>query len=195
LADQRAERLAVDELHGVEVDAALAAHEVDRHDVGVVQARRRLRLVLEAAQLPRVHGGGEGQHLQGHPPPQGHLLRLEHHPHAAPAHFTDYLEIAKPSRLIGGQIGRAAADRLRQSHQLQRRQHLPQQLRRLRMAGGVFLDVRTLAVLQSLQELVGHAGDQRLQRYALMQRCLAHGGYSSRPCSPRTVCSRINARP
>ena len=50
--DHFRQRLAVDELHGVEVDAALAADGVDRHDVGVVQlAGGRLR--SEARQLPR----------------------------------------------------------------------------------------------------------------------------------------------
>ena len=48
LADQGDQGLSVDELHGVEVDAPLAADKVDGHDVRVVQAGRRLRLVLEA---------------------------------------------------------------------------------------------------------------------------------------------------
>jgi len=50
------------------VGAALATDPEHGDDVGVVQVRRRLRLVLEALQLPRVEGRREGQHLQGHPP-------------------------------------------------------------------------------------------------------------------------------
>jgi hypothetical protein len=67
LADEVGQRLAVDQLHGVEVDAALAADRVDRHDVGVVQARRRAGLVVEALQLARVHRRRQGQDLQRHP--------------------------------------------------------------------------------------------------------------------------------
>ena len=81
------ERLTVDELHGVVVHAAFAADGVDGHDVRVVQARRRLRLVVEALQLPRVHRRRERQHLQRHPPAQRHLLRLVDDAHAAPAHL------------------------------------------------------------------------------------------------------------
>ena len=48
LLQEGGEAPAVDELHGVEVDAALAADIVNRHDVLVMQLRRRPRLVLEA---------------------------------------------------------------------------------------------------------------------------------------------------
>ena len=50
LGDDGGQGLALDELHGVVVDAALAADGVDRHDVGVVQAGRGPRLVVEALQ-------------------------------------------------------------------------------------------------------------------------------------------------
>src|SRR5262245_42844091 len=56
---------------GVVVDAALLAHTVDGDDVAVAQPGRRLGLVVEALQPPRVERGRERQHLQGHPPPQG----------------------------------------------------------------------------------------------------------------------------
>ena len=45
LADHFRQRPALDELHGVVVDAPLAADGVDRHDVRVVQAGRRQGLV------------------------------------------------------------------------------------------------------------------------------------------------------
>ena len=50
--DDRGERLPLDVLHGVVVDAALAADAEDGHDVRVVQAGGGLRFVLEALQLP-----------------------------------------------------------------------------------------------------------------------------------------------
>jgi hypothetical protein len=57
--DNGGQRLAVDELHGVVVRAALAAHGVDRYDVRVVQSRRRLRLIAEALELFGVERHGE----------------------------------------------------------------------------------------------------------------------------------------
>ncbi len=65
LLDEGGPRQAVDELHGVEVHAPLAAHGVYRHDVGVVQMGRGHRFVLEALELLGVQRRGEGKDLQG----------------------------------------------------------------------------------------------------------------------------------
>src|SRR6184192_1742614 len=46
-----------DELHDVVVHALLLADTEDWHDVGVMEACRRARLALEAAQLPHVEQG------------------------------------------------------------------------------------------------------------------------------------------
>ncbi len=54
LLDQVGEVLPFDELHRIVMNAALAAHAVDRDDIGVVQLGRRLRLVLETLQLSGV---------------------------------------------------------------------------------------------------------------------------------------------
>ena len=62
--DDRGERLPLDVLHGVVVDAALAADAEDGHDVRVVQAGGGLRFVLEALQLPGIERGGKRQHLE-----------------------------------------------------------------------------------------------------------------------------------
>jgi hypothetical protein len=97
LVDDGGEGAAVDELHGVVVDAAIAADAVDRHDVAVLQVRR-LGLVLEALQLPGVQGRGERQHLQGHAPLQRELHRLVNHPHAAPADLAENAVIAQLTR-------------------------------------------------------------------------------------------------
>jgi hypothetical protein len=67
------------------VDAALAADVVERHDVGVVQAGRSLRFVLEALQLPGIECRGERQHFQRHPPAERNLLGFVHHSHAPAA--------------------------------------------------------------------------------------------------------------
>jgi hypothetical protein len=75
---------ALDELHDAVVQAVLLADAEDRHDVGVVQLRRRPRLTLEAAQLPRVEQSVGRQHLDGHVPAEGALLRLVDDAHAAP---------------------------------------------------------------------------------------------------------------
>ena len=94
--DPIGEGRAVDELHGVVVDAALAADRVDRDDVGVVQMRGRLGLDAEPGDLPRVDGGGEREDLQGHPTAQRVLLGLVDDAHAAAAELADDAEVAEP---------------------------------------------------------------------------------------------------
>jgi hypothetical protein len=91
--DELGEGLAVDELHGIIVDAVVAAHRVDRHDVRVVQRSRRLRLILEALELLGVERGGEREDLQRHPPAQRQLLGLIDDAHAAPAHLAEQAKV------------------------------------------------------------------------------------------------------
>ena len=112
-ADQVGEVLALDELHGVVVDAALAADGVDRHDVRVVQLRRRLGLVLEALQLPGVQRRRERQHLEGDAPAQRQLHRLVDDAHAAAADLADDAEIAERLRRAGASV--AGVDGARRS--------------------------------------------------------------------------------
>ena len=109
--DHLRQRLALDELHRVVVHAAFAADAVDRDDVRVVQARRRLGFVLEALQLPRVHRRGEGQHLERDAAVQRNLLGLVDDAHAAAADFADQAEVAE--RAVEGvavAVGRARDD-------------------------------------------------------------------------------------
>src|SRR5262245_8398675 len=75
--------------------AALATDGKYRHNVRVVQLRRRVGLVLEALQLSWVHRRREGQYLQRHAPAEGKLLRFVDHSHPAPANFADDPEVTQ----------------------------------------------------------------------------------------------------
>jgi hypothetical protein len=77
----------------------LAADREDRHNVGVVQLRRRLGFGLEPVQLVRVQRRGEGQDFQGHPAVERDLLGLVDDPHAAPADRAEEPEIPELGRL------------------------------------------------------------------------------------------------
>ena len=93
--DRLGQGLALDELHGVVVDAALAADGINRDDVGVVELGGGQGLGLEPPELGRVHRRRERQHLERHPAVQGTLHRLVDHPHAAAAHLGDQAEVAQ----------------------------------------------------------------------------------------------------
>ncbi len=89
------EPLALDELHGVVVDAVALADAEDRHDVGVVQPPGRLGLAAEAGQVRRVQQRRGRQHLEGDVPAERFLLRLVNDAHAAPAHLTQDAIVAQ----------------------------------------------------------------------------------------------------
>src|SRR5262249_11184848 len=84
-----------DELHGVEVHAALAADRVDRNDVRMMQLGRGLRLVLEALQMLGIHCRSERQDLEGNAAPQRKLFGFIDDSHASPAQFAQDAEIPK----------------------------------------------------------------------------------------------------
>ena len=91
--------LALDELHDVVVPPAVLADAEDRHDVRVVQPRRRPGLALE----PLDHGAGSvsrrvGQDLQRHAAAERFLLGLVDDPHAAPADLAHDPEVAQTLR-------------------------------------------------------------------------------------------------
>jgi len=68
------QRLALDQLHGQEVEVAAARRRpgyLDRvqcDDIGVAQSSDRARLALEALEPPGVAGERRRQHFQGHLP-------------------------------------------------------------------------------------------------------------------------------
>ena len=63
LGDDRVQALALDELHDVIGQPVCLADTEDRHDVGVVQLGRRLRLTLETTLGPGIDQHLLGQHV------------------------------------------------------------------------------------------------------------------------------------
>ena len=96
VVDDGCERPPLDELHGVVMHAAVAADGEDRHEVRVVEVRRRLGLDLEPLDPPRVDRGGEREDLQRDPAAERDLLGLVDDPHPAPAQLADDPEVAQP---------------------------------------------------------------------------------------------------
>ncbi len=85
LRNHMRQRLAVNELHGVIMNAAFVAHGIHRHDVRMVELRGGLRLVAEPLYMRAIDGGGERQDLDRHAAIQRDLRRLVDHAHPAAA--------------------------------------------------------------------------------------------------------------
>jgi hypothetical protein len=101
LGDDLFQPLALDQLHGVEADVSIPTHLEDRHDMGVVQPGRRLRLAAEPLLGLWVVDQMTGEDLQGHPAAQGHLLGLVDHPHPAPADLAQDPVVADLAKVRG----------------------------------------------------------------------------------------------
>jgi hypothetical protein len=101
LADDDVEGPAVDELHGVKVDAAITAHCVHRDNVAVMQTGGGERLVAEALQVLFVECSGEGQHLQRDHAIERNLDGLVDDAHAATADFAHDEEVAQGAWRLG----------------------------------------------------------------------------------------------
>jgi hypothetical protein len=106
------EALALDELHGVIVNAVVSADVVDRDDVGVVQPRRRTGLAAEALQADEVRRRLGRQHLQGDVAAQRLLLRFVNDAHAAAAHLAQDAVVTEPFGYPGSSRPSAEAGRL-----------------------------------------------------------------------------------
>ncbi len=89
IVEDLVEAFAVDELHGVIMNAVALAYPEDRHNVRVVQSSSGFRLALKALQIRGVGAAVAGKHLERHVPAQRDLLGLVHHAHAAPADLAD----------------------------------------------------------------------------------------------------------
>ena len=89
LVEDGGQAAAVDELHGVVVDAVVAADAEDRHDVRMVQLGGGLGLDLEPLALLGVDRRGEGQDLERDAPAQRDLLGLVDDAHAAAADLAE----------------------------------------------------------------------------------------------------------
>ena len=140
-ADQFGQRLSFDKLHGIIMDAALAAGGEDAHDVRVLDLCCRVGFILEALQLLGVKRGGEGQHLQGHAAAQRDLLSLVDNAHAAPAKFAQEAVISQRALRDRGK-GRRVNLRWRQGAFLQPRPRLLDELQAVQALCQVGGDVR-----------------------------------------------------
>ena len=110
----------------------LPAHAEDRHDVGVVQLGRGLRLPLEPPHLLGVQQRTGRKHLERHAAAQRLLLGLVHHTHTAAADLAEDAVIAQPLEpdahgraIFGGQRAGGGAGALAQVfHHEQRREQV-----------------------------------------------------------------------
>ena len=68
VADDGGQAVSVDELHGVVVDAVLAADAEDRDNMRVMELGGRMGLDLEPLPMLGVESGGERENLEGHSP-------------------------------------------------------------------------------------------------------------------------------
>ena len=148
--EPRAQRLALDELHGDEQAHLAGADVVDGDDVGVRQPRQRLRLALQArAHRRRVVGAIGAQHLERDGAVELRIVRAVDHAHAALAEELQHpiaaeLGPRRQDRHLGARaaVGRGVA---------RRRQRL-QSTATARALGQVLLDGAALARVGRLEE-------------------------------------------
>jgi hypothetical protein len=85
VAQHPVQAVALDELHGVVVNALGLADAEDGHDVAVVQPRRRLRLAAEALRVTGMGPRVRRQDFQGDAAAERDLLGFVDDAHAAAA--------------------------------------------------------------------------------------------------------------
>ena len=136
----------------------------DRHDVGVVQLRRRLRLALEATPRPGVLPELLGQDLEGDVPAERDLLRLVDDAHAAVADLADDAVVAQAlerrQRPSDGGCLHLPAVFLDLLHLGQGREVLADVVGQLGMPVDVLLQRRAFAAPVALGELIRQAVEQ-----------------------------------
>ena len=107
LLEHPGERLSVDELHGVEVDAPFAADRINRHDVRMVQRAAAWASLRKRCKSLASNMAAKRQNFQRDAPAQGKLHGLVNDSHAAPADLAYDLKIAeRVRRQILAWIGR-----------------------------------------------------------------------------------------
>ena len=156
-----------DELHHEVVMPVLPAHAEDRHDVGVVQPRRRPGLALEPPHLLGVEQRAGREHLQRHAPAQRFLLGLVDHAHAAAADLAEDAVVAQPLQpdprcraVVSGQRAGGAAGALAQVlHHQQRREQVADLVGQFGVPLDVFAQRRLLAAALAVEELLGQELD------------------------------------
>ena len=77
---------------------AVLAHLVDRHDVRMIQARRRLRLGTEASVIRTRRPLAAKQHFDRHNASQAQLPCAVHDAHATAANLLDQFVVAESIR-------------------------------------------------------------------------------------------------
>src|SRR5205085_1006255 len=82
-ADQPVERFAIDELHGDVIRAAGRADVIDVDDVGMIQSRGGLRLLLETSPALGTGGRIRTQDLDGYRPVEMRIEGPVDHAHSA----------------------------------------------------------------------------------------------------------------
>jgi hypothetical protein len=113
LVQHGVQSLAVNELHGVVMDALVFADAEHRHDVGMVQPGRRAGLAAEALELLGLHQRTGGQDFQGHMAAERFLHRLVDHSHPAPTDLAEQAILSELSRnLLRRRRGRFQGRRL-----------------------------------------------------------------------------------
>ena len=193
LVDHLSQRLPVDVLHRIVVDAALTTYGVDSDDVRVLQRSGGVGFVLEPLEAPRIQDRRKGQHLQRHAAAQGNLLHLVHHAHPTATDLAQDPEIAQHAG-HKGLIGPHGFGRIRASprgryvfQQEHGRHEPPDSFGVLRVRQRVGFQVHGLASLQGLGDLFDQVGQQIVRTVPGISGSMprAHGWVTFEPLSNR----------
>ncbi len=97
LGNRLRQRLSLDELHGVVMDAPLASYRINRHDVRMMELGGGQGFGLKPPQLRRVHGGRERKHLERDAAIERRCTASYTTPMPAPANLGDEPKVAELS--------------------------------------------------------------------------------------------------
>ncbi len=165
LVINRVEPLALNELHGVVADIALAADLEHRHDVGVMQSCRSAGFAAESLDHRLIGGDMPRKNLERHPAAERNLLGFVYDSHAAAADFTQDPVVADAaqgcvSRARSGALFLALHQAFGPLHLDHRREEVVNLRGKLRVAIGVLLERGVLAAPESVGEFLGQSIEQ-----------------------------------